>query len=468
MTRKVLLVLIGVLVACAAADAQWIKSYGGPTGNVEGLRVRALPSGGFYLCGSTSSFGRSYEGKDCWVARLDANGHILWQRELPFPQWPHETNGGADQAAVDLVPDGDLGCTLVGKVSGFSNDTEGGILVVKFSANGRPLWQSCYYEGQHWGSQESGRSICASPGGGVAVAGTFDNATEVFAIKNGAKAWTGYFEPDAWSLFHPQCIRPASDGGYVLAGVAVFPGKSDRNAWVVRLSESGRRVLWQRSIGGPGADDAASVLEAPDGGFVVAGTTRSFGAGETDAWVFKLSRSGDIVWQYAYGRERDDYAHEIHPTPDGGFIVSGSTRDPDGTALHAFLMKLGPDGRPQWNRVYPGLLQSSGWSVDLLPAGYVLAGRTQSRRLGRWSAMLVTAGLDGNVPGAPGGAIPMEVRPAAAINVNTYRRYSRVTNGGPVTSPLPWTDTNVVERALSPVLENPLRSPGLFRGRIRD
>jgi hypothetical protein len=57
----------------------------------------------------------------------------------------------------------------------------------------------------------------------------------------------------------------------------------------------------------------------------MAGATRSFGAGETDAWVLKLRADGSIEWQMSYGGVANDWAYSIQQTTDGGYIVAGMT-----------------------------------------------------------------------------------------------------------------------------------------------
>ncbi len=472
MIRRTLLFVVIVLVACAAADAQWVKKYGAPFGSVEGVRVRAIPGGGFYLCGSTSAFGAPYEGFDCWLARLDAAGNILWQRELPYPRY-RTYHFSPDQAAVDVISRSGGGCALIGTLSGFEDDETSPVsLVVEFSGEGMPVWQHGAPEAIRWGGPlEYGRSLCAAPGGEIVAATTYEDGSKVFAINDGKMIWNGYFFPKEFpsrGTHKVQSFRPAGDGGYILAGTAKFPRQADEDAWVVRLSASGRSVLWQRSIGGSDDDYARSAAATPDGGFIVAGTTRSFGIGGTDAWVFKLDGAGEIVWQYAYGREKDDYAHEILAAPDGGFVVAGSTRDLRSGALNAWLLKLGPDGRVIWSRAYPGVFEASGISVEIVPSGYVLAGRTRPNPAGRWSGLVIATDANGDVPGAPFETRPVEVTPCASVVRDTYLEYSyhKASIPYPVfCEPLPWTDTSIVA---SPIEIRILEPPaGLKRRDIR-
>jgi hypothetical protein len=136
-------------------------------------------------------------------------------------------------------------------------------------------------------------------------------------------------------------IQQTSDGGFIVAGetrsndgdVSGNHGKSD--AWVVKLNSLGD-ILWQKCLGGTGNDYAKSIQQTSDGGFILAGETNSNNGdvsgnnGYNDAWVVKLNSSGDILWQKCLGGTYDDYARSIQQTSDGGFIVTGYTFSNDG------------------------------------------------------------------------------------------------------------------------------------------
>ena len=95
-------------------------------------------------------------------------------------------------------------------------------------------------------------------------------------------------------------------------------------------------MVWQRSLGGSGWDSAESIRQTSDGGYIVAGWTASTDGdvsgnhGGTDAWVVKLDGAGNPVWQRCLGGSWEDDAYSIQQTSDGGFIVAGGTESTDG------------------------------------------------------------------------------------------------------------------------------------------
>ena len=156
---------------------------------------------------------------------------------------------------------------------------------------------------------------------------------------NGQSAWQrtlgGSGKDEAYS------VQQTRDGGFVIAGrtesndgdVSGYHGNGD--AWIVKLDKN-KNIIWQKILGGSNGDGMFSVQQTADGGYIVAGYTNSndgdvFGNhGGSDAWIVKLDRNGNIVWQKALGGSNWDEAHSIQQTTDGGYIVAGYTKSNDG------------------------------------------------------------------------------------------------------------------------------------------
>src|SRR5205809_153959 len=96
-------------------------------------------------------------------------------------------------------------------------------------------------------------------------------------------------------------------------------------------------ILWQKCLGGSGNDNANSIRQTTDGGYVVAGSSGSVDGnvtgnhgGGADAWVVKMDSAGNLVWQKCYGGTGGDGATAIDQTSDGGYVVAGTTSSNDG------------------------------------------------------------------------------------------------------------------------------------------
>lgn len=136
-------------------------------------------------------------------------------------------------------------------------------------------------------------------------------------------------------------VQQTADGGYILAGSTesndgdVTGNHGGQDFWIVKLKEDGE-LEWQRCLGGSSNDTASAVQQTIDGGYIVSGYTESNDGdvsgnrGNSDYWLVKLSSSGDLLWQKCLGGSDHDYSHSLQQTTDGGYILAGSSRSNDG------------------------------------------------------------------------------------------------------------------------------------------
>ncbi|HOY31027.1 MAG TPA: T9SS type A sorting domain-containing protein [Bacteroidales bacterium] len=190
-------------------------------------------------------------------------------------------------------------------------------------------------------------------------------------------------------------VQQTSDGGYIVAGNARstdgdLTGVSYTNKyWVVKLNNLGT-IEWQKTFGGLGADNAYSVQQTIDGGYIVAGESETNGLDVTgnhgyDFWVVKLDDLGTLQWQKALGGSSYDEARSVRQTSDKGYIIAGYSYSTDGdvTGNHgstdAWVTKLDSLGTLQWQKALGGNDSEYGWSIQQTSdGGYILAASTFS------------------------------------------------------------------------------------------
>ncbi|MFW9995536.1 MAG: hypothetical protein ACFFD4_26095 [Candidatus Odinarchaeota archaeon] len=113
-------------------------------------------------------------------------------------------------------------------------------------------------------------------------------------------------------------------------------------------------VTWNRSYGGPENDIPEAVIQTADGGFAVAGSTSSRGAGKMDAWLVKTNGNGMLEWNCTFGGEEDDGVETVIQTADGGFALAGFTRSSGANDSDAWLVKTDASGKVEWNCTFGG------------------------------------------------------------------------------------------------------------------
>jgi hypothetical protein len=171
-------------------------------------------------------------------------------------------------------------------------------------------------------------------------------------------------------------IEPTLDGGYVIAGTTSSFGAGNYDVYLVKLNASGD-TIWTRTYGGPGDDEGYFAQQTSDGGYVVAGYTSSFGAGNDDVYLVKTDGAGDTLWTRTYGGTGNDVGYSAQQTSDGGYIVAGYTSSFGAGLDDVYLVKTNGAGDTLWTRTYGGLDVDIGYSVQpTADGGYIIAGST--------------------------------------------------------------------------------------------
>jgi hypothetical protein len=220
-------------------------------------------------------------------------------------------------------------------------------------------------------------------------------ATTPFVTK-WAKSFGGTGEDQA------LCIVNASDGGYLLGGFTTSFGAGNRDGWIVKVSTLGI-VEWNKTYGGAAEDVLVSIVPADDGGYLLGGYTFSFGAGTKDIWLIKIDSTGNALWNKTYGwYEYEDLErpNSIAKTNDGGYIMAGTTRSFAVGGEDALLIKINSTGFVEWNMTYAGPNYDRFYTVlQTNDGGYMCGGWTRSYGEGAgnyWNTWLVRTDASGN------------------------------------------------------------------------
>jgi hypothetical protein len=158
-----------------------------------------------------------------------------------------------------------------------------------------------------------------------------------------ATAWTKTFGGSDNDV--ASSVEQTSDGGYIVAGWTGSYGAGSYDVWLIKTDSSGD-MAWNKTFGGPDGDQAASVRQTSDGGYIIAGFTASYGAGGQDAWLIKTDSSGDMAWNKTFGGSGDDGANSVEQTSDGGYIVAGSSASYGAGGGDVWLIKVAAYSEP--------------------------------------------------------------------------------------------------------------------------
>jgi hypothetical protein len=188
-----------------------------------------------------------------------------------------------------------------------------------------------------------------------------------------------------------------SDGGFAIVGQTTSFGASKMSIWLIKVDASGN-MEWDQTYGGRGLELVSSLIATPDGGYAIAGTTESFGAGRLDFWLIKTDEFGDIEWQNTYGGPLTDQAHRLIATSDGGYAIAGSTESFGAGKKDFWLVKTDASGDMEWSKTYGGADNDAAYAlVTTSDGGYAIAGYTHTFDAGRLDFWLVKTDAFGNM-----------------------------------------------------------------------
>jgi len=208
-----------------------------------------------------------------------------------------------------------------------------------------------------------------------------------------AGKWSRTFGGAGYEMPHP--VQQTSDGGYIVGGGSGSFGPGAYNGWIVKLDRFGHEQ-WNRAFGAAQSDEVRSLQQTSDGGYILAGTTFSFGKGGGDAWLIRTDPDGKALWSRTFGYSSYEIAHAVEETPDGGFILSGQIDSYGAFPGNAFLLKTDEDGNEQWSGWYGGLdYDTSFCSRQTSDGGTILAGETRSYGQGKTDVYLVKTDGEG-------------------------------------------------------------------------
>ena len=187
-----------------------------------------------------------------------------------------------------------------------------------------------------------------------------------------------------------------ADGGYAIAGGTESFGAGEADVYVVKLDANGN-LQWTKTIGGESDDWGNSLIQTSDGGYAVAGGTKSFGAGEKDVYLVKLDAKGNLQWIKTIGGESDDWGYSLIQTSDGGYAVAGGTESFGAGGDDVYVVKLDANGNLQWTKTIGGPDDESGKSlIQTSDGGYAIAGFTYSFGAGWNDVYVVKLDKNGN------------------------------------------------------------------------
>ena len=337
--------LISILVFSGLTSAQstWIKIYDNRSWDA-GFSIQQTTDGGFIISGATADEGRT---SDCLLIKTSADGTEQWRRSFGG-------NGHENGNAVRQTADG--GYIIAGMTGSTSNSREC-MWLLKTDGSGNEAWSHTYDEKEEYDTAIAHDVVQTSDGGYLLAGSRVAEIDSVMCIKtdgSGTIQWVVKYGGNRGA--RGWAVQQTLDGGYVIAGSKKISGEANFDVWLVKLNTDGT-MQWQKTYGGPSDDEGYAVEQTPDGGYIVAGRTQSFGMGHDDAWLIKTDAAGGMQWQRAFGTIDAEFGYSVTRTTDGGYVMTGSIIQ---SGRDVWLIKTDSEGHEQWNYVFDKLYANGG------------------------------------------------------------------------------------------------------------
>lgn len=274
------------------------------------------------------------DNSEALVVKANPDGDIIWAK----------TFGGPEMEAAKSIWVMQDGSYLISAISSsYSVSGDFDMLVMKIDSDGELLWTKMIGTSGY----ENVLKAIELSNGNIAILGHTDNEssaqydiTITILDENGSYLWgKTYGEAGieiAWAMME-------HDGAIYFCGDTTSMGAGYADPYIVKIDLDGN-ILWQYTYGGPYADHGTALTVAKDGSVVLGGLTSSASAGGLDMMLLKLSKEGTLLWSKSFGGEGKEVLFDMIRTNEGGYTLAGYTKSFDADIIDIYFVKVNERG----------------------------------------------------------------------------------------------------------------------------
>ena len=335
---------------------------------------------GYVMVGYTDAYGNGKN--DIWVIKTDFTG----QKE-----WSNVYGGKSDDFGWSILETRDNGFVIAGETYSYGNG-QSDVYIIKIDSLGNLLWENTF----GGIAEDVGYSIANTNDGGYLVASQTRSygkgGSDGMLIKfdsEGDRKWEKVYGGKGLDYF--RSIISDSLNGFIIAGGTRSFSDGNSQAWVLCVDEKGY-VIWENTYGDSGEDGFNMIQQTIKNGYIAVGHSSSFfSKGKNDVLITRIDTSGKKIWQNYLGGKENDWGYAISQCQDGGYILTGETTSFGNGKNDILLLKTNSIGKQKWRKTFGGKGVDIGRSVKELPnGGFVLSGTSTISNLSFDAIMIKT------------------------------------------------------------------------------
>jgi uncharacterized delta-60 repeat protein len=353
------------------------KAFGGEDRD-KAFDVISLDDGGFMVAGESESY--SVGRDDMLVVRFDKEGKMVYRSS--FGQKKRERANAVSTIGKDNF-------IAVGYTTSYSKYGDKDLFVVKFDKDGKSIFK------KHFGGDRDDEAldVVGLKNGNALIVGYTESYGKgykdlylLYIDKDGKEIWSKAIGGKDDDIGYSIAL---TKGGFYIAGSTRSFGSGGFDFYLLKFN-SKAKLLFSKIYGEYNDDILKSVYSTSDGGCVVAGETKSFGSKRNDLDVMRFNSEGGLVWHKIFGFKSKDWANDIVVRDDNSIVVAGSTKSFGYGNSDFYILELNKKGSVVWSKNFGGSDKDEAKSLTVLKDGsVVVVGDTLSFGKGDYDFMMI-------------------------------------------------------------------------------
>lgn len=397
---------------------EWIQAFGG--NRIDwGNCVHQTSDGGFIISGTYGRNAWSFWYCYFYVIKTDANGIEQWRKVYGTYDMEH---------VAKYIQETSDGGFIIAGYEGVGGKYDA--IVQKLDSSGNLIWSRTFGDTDFF---DQAFWIEELTNGGYIVTGCTQsyeaNNTDVLLIRlnsNGEAIWIKTFGYEGTDI--GNCVIETMDNGFIVVG-STDPYMYNPDVWMIKIDGNGNMV-WDKKFGGAEWEEVYMIQQTYDNGYIMVGTTASFGVGSNDIFLLKTDTMGNSEWMKTFGASDSDFGYSVQETNDRGFFITGETTNSTTQLPDIYLIKTDSDGNSEWIKTIDnhGIEDHAYFGEPINDGGYIITGYTGDCIMEQSDIFLIKLGKNG-------GEVKVDIKMKGGLGIKM-----QITNTGTIDiTALTWT-----------------------------